>query len=434
MSDVNSYIAAYESADPEGQQRMIEETKTALTRAKNVQTRSMTQAKKWIAHATEAPNPVTLTELGRALEHANDTLDSLRLLVIRFGCISQVSQEVTALEREYDERCDKVLELKMKITKKLDEVERILQEPQASVPRLPPAQASGSEKPRSAPSDLKPEPLRFETSPTDFSAWVRSFRDYYRASRLETEEVSVQQSYLFACLSSSVKVDLEAKITVATPVLGEIGTSSCINTLTDMWRTRHPIFNRRIDFVIAKRGHGESVSELINRLLEMARDAEVQSMSVEDWVVQVTLQSMDDKRIHAKAMEQRELDLDSLRRVVASIESARTKTTNLNRSTQGPSSSQGSARVFANTGARPKSGGGGARPSSTPSSAPAQCPHCGCVPSHSRDSCQVYIRKVICKKCGHMGHIQKVCRQKPSTSKDTKSPNKSKKAPSKGPR
>ena len=231
---------------------------------------------------------------------------------------------------------------------------------------------------------------------------------YFEASKFSLETAFTQQGYLYACLSDSVQVELKSRITEDTPVFGPVGTSSCVNTLTALWQQRHPRYNRRMSFINAKQAYGEGITQFLDRLEDMAQDCEVATMTTDDWLVQVAIMGITDKRANTKFNEAKQPDYQALREIGLQIEQARAQ------SQKPQAEAASSARVFASPATKSHSTEKGSKSSPKKSSqkkaAPQQCSQCGASDHSDRNLCPVFQKAMQCHKCGKTGHLQKVCR------------------------
>ena len=421
MASLDEYIENFRDAEPMRQTTLLDEQRTAVTRAKSAQTRSITSAKKWIINAGKLPDESMITALQESYEQVKAALKELEKQVLRYINICDVAKEVEDLEASYAKRADEAQDACLAISKSIIDLKIQIRQfaaetaqPQPSSSRMT-AQQPPQQRARPI-TDLKPFKLEYETTPTGFKAWQQELEYYFQASGIENEPTPVQQGYLYACLGNSVKVALKAKVSPETPVFGPEGSSSCLATLRQVWLQRHPVYNRRVKYVNLKQESGECASEMMDRIEEMAKHADVVNMSVDDWNTQIALNAISDKRISTRWMEASEPDFSKLREIVAQIESARAKTT------KAAAAESSSAKVFAQKhqqkGSSSKSGtsSGKKESSSKQQGATAsQCYHCGSNRHSRREDCPVFQKNLLCHKCNKQGHLSKMCKGKPSS-------------------
>ena len=248
---------------------------------------------------------------------------------------------------------------------------------------------------------------------------MKDLENYFKASKFRLEPIEVQQGYLYACLSDPVRTELEARITLTTPIFGPEGTSTCLNTLRSLWLQRHPVFVRRARLFTNRQLAGETATQMVDRILEMAKDAEVERMTLEDWVVHFSITSISDKRISTKWLEAGEIDVNRLRELALSVETARAKTSKGAAQTE---TSQGSAKVFAAQGQGSSKSKGAASSSQSAKKDSSgkkkggtnSCYNCGSTRHAKKDDCPVFKKGVVCEGCKKPGHLQRVCRQNAS--------------------
>ena len=413
--DLEDFLRLYNASDPDDQAQMLEEVKGAVTRARSTQTRALTSATKWVGAAKRNLDSQSVDDLVHQAQVVRATITALEEQTLKYVNICKDKKEREGYETDYHKRFEKADDILIEISDTIKDVKAFARGTRASAAASASAAAATPLATAALnPQDLKPPPLAYETSPTGFKAWQRDFDYYFDASKLAKETPKTQQGYLFACLSDKIKVELQSRITDDTPVLGPAGSSSCLATLSALWLKRHPRYNLRMSFVNAKQLPGETTPQMLDRLIELARDAEVDTMSTDDWLVHIALTAVTDKRVHARWMEAKEPTLADLRSIGENIESARAKTTK----PQAEAASQ--AKVFAASSSKSNPTGKGT-PSSSKSKksssskpskgSPAQCYQCGATNHLEKEQCPIFQRGLTCHKCGKMGHLQKVCRQ-----------------------
>ena len=410
MTDVDKFVQEFKSSEPLRRTVILESQRAAVTRAKAAQTRSITAAKKWLANAVSIATDSTIETL---LDHQRNVRSCIKKLeheILLYINICEVKGEIEDLENEFTGRSDGAQDVCISISKAETDIKAIMRgNAAAAAPPQPPTESSPQQRAHPI-QDLKPYTLDYGTSPTAFNAWIDDLNHYFQASRISSEEPEVQQGYLHACLSGSMKTELRSLITAHTPVFGPEGTSSCINTLRLIWRQRHPIFSRRCNYVSIKQDAGETVTQLLNRIDDASKDADVASMSRDDWNVQIALNAITDKRVSSKWMEASEPDYEELRVIANSIDTARA------RARKGaPSEPSAQAKVFASKPSSSGSSGGRGGSSSGSTSKPltgssSQCYHCGSSRHTKREDCPVFKKALVCHKCNRQGHLQKMCK------------------------
>ena len=419
MASADDFLRQFKASDKETRQVLLEDLKTKLTRARGAQTRAITASVKWIEKSATASPEMAVQELRECTTKIKDTVRHLQYLTLCYTSLNF---------KDSDSYEDDFVAREGQSDSALIDIADAIQIAQSRVSRKPPpppaspvrgaAMAAAATAARARPvTDLKPAQLEYGSSPSTFKSWTKDLQHYFNASKFELEPTNVQQGYLFACLSDSVRTELEARITEETPIFGEEGTSSCLNSLRELWLQRHPVFVRRARLFTARQQAGESATQLVDRMMEMAKDAEVESMTLEDWVTQFSMLNITDKRISTKWMEASEPDVKKLRELALSVDSARAKASKGAQAEEAP----GSARVFATSGqshtSRGAAGSSSKKDSSKAKGGPNPCYNCGSTKHSRKEECPVFKKGVKCDKCKKPGHLQRVCRQNASSSK-----------------
>ena len=417
MANVDDFVRLFKASTSEDRARYIEDLKTKLTRTRSAQTRSISGAKKWLDKAATLPTDIAVAELKECMSKIKEHIKHLSYLTACYTSIPS-NKDNDAYENDFVTREQSADDMLIACSEKIAHVQYLQFQKEKDASRPSSAAASHSAA-TPAPQnsrpvlDLKPEQLEYSATPTFFNNWQKNFKHYFQASKFNLEASDVQQGYLFACLGDTVRTELESRITEQTPIFAREGTSSCFSTLRSLWLQRHPVFVRRARLFTTKQQAGETATQLLDRLMEMARDAEIERMSLEDWVVQFALTSITDKRISTKWLEAGEPDITRLRELALSVETARAKTHKGGQA----DSSQSSAQVFASTSGQSHTSRSAAGSSSSKKEkskakgGPSPCYNCGSTKHAKKEDCPVFKKGVKCTGCQKAGHLQRVCRQ-----------------------
>ena len=141
---------------------------------------------------------------------------------------------------------------------------------------------------------LKPFNLLQTHNPTEFKNWCRLFKGYYRSSNLDLLEVPDQQLYFQACMEPSLFGRIQNKIDDQMTIWEDGG---CIDLLLQDFQERWPLFNRRMAFFTSEQQQNQDVSAWISLLEELASEAEIESISMEDVMIFRILTGMSNTKI-----------------------------------------------------------------------------------------------------------------------------------------
>ena len=157
-------------------------------------------------------------------------------------------------------------------------------------------------------------------NPTEFKNWCRLFKGYYRSSNLDLLEVPDQQLYFQACMEPSLFGRIQNKIDDQMTVWEDGG---CIDLLLQDFQERWPLFNRRMAFFTSELQQNQDVSAWISVLEELASEAEIESISMEDVMIFRILTGMSNTKIRHELTKLSEPTLKDYKRKVVEMEVAR---------------------------------------------------------------------------------------------------------------
>lgn len=162
------------------------------------------------------------------------------------------------------------------------------------------APGSGGARPRAAEA-LKPPELEASDNAVELRQWIKAYRAYHEASNFNAAPLHVQHSYMEACLSTTMKTRLAAKITPTTPVLGE--SNSCMAIIQAEFMKTCPLIKRRFQFFAYKQEPGMAAIDFAAKLDQLEAEADIASLSCEEFKVMKFLQGTTDHEIRRKIME-----------------------------------------------------------------------------------------------------------------------------------
>ena len=260
----------------------------------------------------------------------------------------------------------------------------------------PPAGGAGGGGPRklAVNKSLKPFTLLATHNPTEFKCWGRQFRGYYRSSNMDLLEVSDQQLYFQSCVEPILWRRIQGKIDETTQIFEDEG---CMTLLFNDFNERWPLFNRRMAFFTSEQAQGQDLSAWISQLEELADEAEIEDIKMEDVLLFRILTGTTNMKFRGELTKLPAPTLKDYKRKVTDLEIARRMESSIDKSKgkamAGQVKSQGRGRQGGQGGN--KKGG---------------FHRCG-DEKHFKAECR-YPPDVKCHACGKPGHIATICRSK----------------------
>ena len=242
-------------------------------------------------------------------------------------------------------------------------------------------------------SDLKPKPLlEVDDPPARLRIWKADFKFYYQESHMESTSLSSQQGYFLACLSNGLKEKIRNDIENLPIFSDDATTRTCFSVLDEMSLLTFPLIKRRQQYFDEKQHAGQKTSEFLERIVVLAKEADIEKLSAEDHLVFRCLQGMNscNDELKRKILEVEELNLDKLKKTVNNFEAAKSCLDSLNPA----------AKYSANQGTQK---GKGQRNNTNQGQ---KCDRCG--RDHKLSQC-TYPADIKCNNCGDKGHIAAAC-------------------------
>ena len=95
-------------------------------------------------------------------------------------------------------------------------------------------------------------------------------------------EIPDQQLYLQSCIEPVLFQKILNKIDDTTEIYGDDGCIQMLVTDFDQW---WPLFNRRMTFFDAEQGPQQNLSSFVDELEELAEEADIEDISLEDVLI-----------------------------------------------------------------------------------------------------------------------------------------------------
>ena len=298
---------------------------------------------------------------------------------------------------------------------------------------------------------LKPKTLTRDFTPVEFSMWSQRFKAYYTSSHMETLSLNEQQAYFFACLEAQLVKRIERMVNAATPIFPEHdadsgdskattdggtakatdgktdgdGTStvstnvaalkSCMELLDEVFVHAYPLYNRRLNYLQAKKPSGRSASEWIQDMLRERDECNLTKQSEDEAFVHRILSGLNDQALGKELMKHDTLSVSKLIGEVGRWESNKKSLSQTYQTKPGGST----ANVSVN---KSKGSGKSKTPTTTQSTqgnknkaavAPSKKSEFQCYRCGQRDKDHVCKAKdSTCRKCQKQGHYAGMCKSK----------------------
>ena len=284
------------------------------------------------------------------------------------------------------ESLEKYAKQLQEVESKCDEAEKLLTTPAAASATQRAHATSGPNPGMPKANDLlKPQPLEMDDKPSVLRQFKKDYKIFYNHYKMESFDLEEQQAYFTHCLAKKLHARIAPKIRGATPVMSQPKDSagnepeSCFKLLEDEFRKNYPIVRRRRDFFEHRQQTGQSWADWNIQLKELAQEAELQDIQVDDLIMHMQLELTTDQEIRNKFLQQPNPKMEELETIASSIEQAR-------RSQEGRK-----AQINAASGQ---------------SKVKIPCWRCTWT-NHPHHKCKFIKNK--CKNCGDIGHILSAC-------------------------
>ena len=142
---------------------------------------------------------------------------------------------------------------------------------------------------------LKPDVLTKSMKPTEFRNWRRRFMDWYNTSCFEVLPVEEQTAFL----RSVMEVELIDQVDFG----GVTTIKVALDRVEAQFMLIHPLLNRRVQFLTMQQAEGQLMSEHIIGLTKAGMEADVDTMTPEDWKATRIISSCTDKEMRTKLLE-----------------------------------------------------------------------------------------------------------------------------------
>ena len=168
MLSVEEFHELFRRSDPDDRAVLLEDQKKAVTRAKNIQTRAITNAQKWLNTSAISPDESNITDLNESLELVKNTLSNLETEVLKYINICPDS-EINNYESDFNTRSEKAMDMRVELRNRVKNIKAVTRANQITQQRQDAENAAASQQASSSRSrpahDLKPQPLAKDTSP-----------------------------------------------------------------------------------------------------------------------------------------------------------------------------------------------------------------------------------------------------------------------------
>ena len=267
--------------------------------------------------------------------------------------------------------------------------------PQRATPQ--PSTSSGRNHPKTEVNKvLMPKTLTREDTPVVMASWIRSFRHWYTASKMELSSLPEQQAYFKHCLDPYLESRMNEKINNNTPVFpGEEDVeTSCVEILQHQFRLRYPTISRQYEFFRSRQQAGQLFSDWATNLRRMGDEANLDEMTTEDIYIMRYITGTADAKLKEKFLKEPKPSLTLFHEIIDQHEIAK----NIELAQD---EGAGAGRVTA------------VLPQKVPTmkelDEQGRCSKCGSK-DHKQKDCQIPAN-VECLACGTPGHFAKVCQR-----------------------
>ena len=129
---------------------------------------------------------------------------------------------------------------------------------------------------------LKPDRLSFSMSTANLHIWKEAYRSYHRATEFDRYPTVKQQAFLFRCLHNEVAIRLHREATNNMPIFSNNNTESCEWIINTAFHERHPLHQRRQQFINFQQSTTQDALEACEHLFIIMKEADIDRMGQED--------------------------------------------------------------------------------------------------------------------------------------------------------
>ena len=273
---------------------------------------------------------------------------------------------------------------------------------------------------------LKPDRLTQNHSMQAFKKWRNDTLQFFTASGLLSQPVSIQRAHLSSCIDERVHRYLAGKLPDTSAPIFE-GDDSCMAQLVAMFKTIYPLNTRRLTLFRHSLRPNSSLLDFknfIQEITDMTGDADIDTgLTRDELIIYLAIKASPDQRTREKLTEIKDITLEKLHERLDELigsaadchsfrgdygGSASASAVSYKKKERGRSRMRGTSGTSAN-------GQKSRRSKSIAQLADeGRCYRCGSN-KHRAPACPHRSKK--CLKCGTLGHMSNVCQNRRSTSK-----------------
>ena len=245
----------------------------------------------------------------------------------------------------------------------------------------------------------------------ELRSWIEDFESYFKTNQIaENHGPKEQQIFLKNALETNLAKELFDKVVDdKTPVLGGVGSGSCLDALRQLMETKNPLEVRRYNFYKCDQKPGEKLSAWRIRLKNEGRECDLNKFEIDDHYYFRLLVGTKNQKFREELMKlptKKDADIDKL---IGTLESRQTledalepnmvhveRMSAYKREKQRQLSEKAQRR--------------GAEWRQEKDSKKEQCSRCGRQNCNGKDECRAWGRE--CDKCGKPNHFAPVCKTK----------------------
>ena len=129
---------------------------------------------------------------------------------------------------------------------------------------------------------IRSDPDDRYTNMAQFRTWKDEFSAYHSASNMRNLTLPCQHAFLLKCLDVSISMHVKRLKTDTTPIFPIPGTNSCFDIISEFFREKNPMMVRRRAFFNYRQAEGQDLSTFRETLRQMADDADIATISLEE--------------------------------------------------------------------------------------------------------------------------------------------------------
>ena len=249
----------------------------------------------------------------------------------------------------------------------------------------------------------------------ELRSWLEDFESYFKTNQIaETHGPKEQRIFLKNALEENLAKELFDKITDANaPVIGGVGSGSCLDALRQLLENKNPLEVRRYNFYKCNQKPHEKLSTWRVRLKNEGRECDLTDFTIEDHYYFRLLIGTQNQKFREELMKlssKKDADIDKL---IATLESRQTLEDALDEVDKLRVDAMSAYKKEQNRQKREKAQQRGEKAN--------LCSHCGrgnCQGKDNREKCRAWGKD--CKKCGKPNHFAAVCHTPENTSDEAK--------------